>query len=140
MGTMEHKDLLAGPPATYLPEDPAAAELAAGADPAAVAAAHPACLAAWAALADRALGNGEAVTAYAYARAGYHRGLDQLRRSGWRGHGPVPWEHEPNRGFLRSLSALARAAAALGESAEAERCEQFLRDSSPTAATELAAG
>ena len=55
---MEHGDLLAGPPATYLPEDPAAAELDAGTDPAAVAAAHPACLAAWAALADIAMGRG----------------------------------------------------------------------------------
>ena len=140
MSPMEHKDLLGGPPATYLPEDPAAAELAAGADPAAVAAAHPACLAAWAALADRARERGELVASYAYARTGYHRGLDLLRRSGWRGHGPVPWEHEPNRGFLRSLNALARAAAALGESDEAERCTGFLRDSSPAAAAELAGG
>ncbi|MBO0776815.1 MAG: DUF3151 domain-containing protein [Actinobacteria bacterium] len=135
---MEHTDLLAGPPATYLPEDPAAAELAAGADPAAVAAAHPACLAAWAALADRALGEGEPVASYAYARTGYHRGLDQLRRSGWRGHGPIPWEHEPNRGFLRSLNALASAAAAIGETDEAERCRAFLREASETAAAELA--
>jgi Protein of unknown function (DUF3151) len=135
---MEHNDLLAGPPATYLPEDPAADELAAGAAPAEVAAAHPACLAAWAALSDRALAHGEAVQAYAYARTGYHRGLDQLRRSGWRGHGPVPWEHEPNRGFLRSLNALAKAAAAIGETGEAERCEEFLRNSSPTAAAALA--
>ena len=52
---------------------------------------------------------------YAYARVGYHRGLDLLRRNGWKGHGPVPWEHEPNRGFLRCLHALARAAAAIGE-------------------------
>jgi len=43
---MEHRNLLGGPPATLLPEDPAAVELAAGADPVAVAAAHPACLAA----------------------------------------------------------------------------------------------
>jgi Protein of unknown function (DUF3151) len=135
---MEHKDLLAGPPATYLPEDPAADELTGGADPVAVAAAHPACLAAWAALSVRALERGELTPAYAYARTGYHRGLDQLRRSGWRGHGPIPWEHEPNRGFLRSLSALAKAAAAIGETDEAERCEEFLRDSSATAAAVLA--
>jgi hypothetical protein len=137
MGVMEHQNLLGGPPATYLPDDPATAELAAGADPAAVAAAHPACLAAWASLADLALTRGEVVAAYAYARTGYHRGLDQLRRSGWHGHGPVPWEHEPNRGFLRSLDALGRAAAALGEDDEAERCRTFLRDSSATAAAEL---
>jgi hypothetical protein len=135
---MDHKDLMAGPPGTYLPDDPAAAELAAGADPAAVAAAHPSCLAAWAALADRAREQGDLVASYAYARTGYHRGLDQLRRSGWHGHGPVPWEHEPNRGFLRSLNALARAAAGIGEADEAERCAGFLRDSSPAAAAALA--
>jgi hypothetical protein len=135
---MEHRDLLAGPPATYLPTDPAAAELAAGASPEAVAAAHPACLAAWAALAEDALARGEPVTAYAFARTGYHRGLDQLRRAGWHGHGPVPWEHEPNRGFLRSLHALGQAAAALGEADEADRCREFLHDASPAAARELA--
>jgi hypothetical protein len=137
MGAMEHGNLFAGPPATYLPEDPAAAGLDAGADPAAVAAAHPACLAAWAALADGAMARGEPVVSYAFARTGYHRGLDQLRRAGWRGHGPVPWEHAPNRGFLRSLHALGRAAAALGEQDEAERCATFLEESSPAAAAEL---
>ena len=136
---MEHQNLFAGPPATYLPEDPAAAELAAGADPAAVAAAHPACLAAWAALAEQALDRGDWVAAYAYARTGYHRGLDQLRRAGWRGNGPVPWEHEPNRGFLRSLYMLGRAAGAIGEADEAARCAQFLRDSSPAAEAALGA-
>ncbi len=134
---MEQQDLLAGPPPTYLPEDPAAAELEYGVSPADVAAAHPGCLAAWAALSDEAMGRGETVAAYAFARTGYHRGLDQLRRAGWHGHGPVPWEHVPNRGFLRSLYALGRAAAALGEDDEAERCRSFLRDASPKAAAEL---
>ena len=134
---MEHRNLLGGPPVTLLPEDPAAAELADGADPVAVAAAHPACLAAWAALSSLAMDRGEPVASYAYARTGYHRGLDQLRRAGWRGNGPIPWEHEPNRGFLRSLHALAGAAGAIGEQDEARRCEQFLRDSSATAAAEL---
>ena len=137
---MEHQNLFAGPPATYLPEDPSAAELAAGADPAAVAAAHPACLAAWAALAEQALDRGEWVTAYAYARTGYHRGLDQLRRSGWKGHGPIPWEHEPNQGFLRSLHALGQAAGAIGEQDEERRCQEFLQDSSPAAAAALTPG
>jgi Protein of unknown function (DUF3151) len=135
---MERQNLFAGPPATYLPEDPATAELDAGADPAAVAAAHPACLAAWAALAEQALDRGDFVTGYAFARTGYHRGLDQLRRAGWKGHGPIPWEHEPNRGFLRSLHALGRAAGAIGETDEAERCQAFLEDSSATAAAALA--
>ena len=70
-------------------------------------------------------------------RIGYHRGLDALRRNGWKGHGPVPWEHEPNRGFLRCLNALARAAAAINETEEAQRCQQFLVDSSPAAADAL---
>ena len=134
---MERENLLGGPAATYLPADPGTAELAAGADPAAVAAGNPASTAAWAALAERALDQGDWVTGYAFARTGYHRGLDQLRRAGWKGYGPVPWEHEPNRGFLRSLHALGRAAAALGEQDEAERCRTFLRDSSPEAAAEL---
>jgi hypothetical protein len=137
---MERENLLAGPPVTYLPEnEEAAAALRAGEAPADVAARFPAYSAAWAALAEAAFARGDAVTAYAYARTGYHRGLDQLRRAGWRGSGPIPWEHEPNRGFLRSLSMLGRAAAAIGEGDEAKRCEQFLRDSSATAAAELGA-
>jgi Protein of unknown function (DUF3151) len=135
---MDRENLLGGPPATYLPEDPATGELDAGADPAAVAAAHPACLAAWAALAERALEHGDWVTAYAFARTGYHRGLDQLRRAGWKGYGPIPWEHEPNRGFLRSLHALGQAAGAIGETDEQERCQTFLADSSATAVAALA--
>ena len=135
---MERDNLLAGPPATYLPEnEEAAAALRAGASAAQVAARFPAYSAAWAALAERSFAEGDAVTAYAYARTGYHRGLDQLRRSGWRGTGPIPWEHEPNRGFLRSLSMLGRAADAIGEDDEAQRCDQFLRDSSAAAAAAL---
>jgi hypothetical protein len=135
---MEHQNLLGEPPATCLPDnEEAAAALRAGEGPEKVAARFPAYSAAWAALAARAFGQGDAVTAYAYARTGYHRGLDQLRRAGWHGHGPVPWEHEPNRGFLRSLYMLGVSAAAIGEDDEAERCAQFLRDSSATAASEL---
>ena len=134
------QNLLPEPPATLLPEDEAAAaDLTKADDPATVAAAHPAYSAAWAALAERAFGNGDAVTAYAFARTGYHRGLDQLRRSGWKGHGPIPWSHEPNRGFLRCLHALGRAADAIGEIDEATRCTQFLRDSDPAAVDALAA-
>ncbi len=137
---MEHQNLLGGPPATYLlPDEEADAALRAGEAPEKVAARFPSCSAAWAALAVRAFGQGDAVTTYAYARTGYHRSLDQLRRAGWKGHGPIPWEHEPNRGFLRSLYMLGAAAAAIGEDDEAQRCEQFLRDSSATAAAELAA-
>jgi hypothetical protein len=134
---MEHGNLLGGPPPTFLPGDEAAAELEYGVPARDVAAAHPACLAAWAALADEAIDAGETVASYAYARTGYHRGLDQLRRAGWHGNGPIPWEHEPNRGFLQALHALGRAAAALGEDDEAQRCRTFLRDASPEAAAEL---
>jgi hypothetical protein len=135
---MERDSLLAGPPPVHLPEnEEAAAALRAGAAPEEVAARFPAYSAAWAALAERALAQGDPVTAYAYARTGYHRGLDQLRRSGWHGNGPIPWEHVPNRGFLRCLHALGQAAGAIGEDDEAERCAQFLRDSSATAAAEL---
>jgi Protein of unknown function (DUF3151) len=136
---MSGDNLLAGPPPVLLPGDERAREaLDSGADPAAVAAEFPTCLAAWAALAQRALAQGETITAYAYARTGYHRGLDQLRRSGWRGQGPIPWQHVPNRGFLRSLYILGRAAAAIGEDDEAARCEEFLWDSSNEAARALA--
>ena len=93
---MMHENLLGGPPETFLPaHEDAAAALAAAADPAEVAARFPAYCAAWAALAERALLAGDPVSAYAFARTGYHRGLDQLRQAGWKGHGPVPWEHEP---------------------------------------------
>jgi hypothetical protein len=90
---------------------------------------------AWALLAERALRDeGDPVAAYAYARTGYHRGLDSLRRAGWRGRGPVPAQHEPNQGFLRALLALSEAAEAIGEDDEAERCSQFLVDSGTSAA------
>ena len=135
---MEHESLLAGPPATYLPEDEeAAAALRAGRPPSEVAARFPAHSAAWAALAEGALADGEPVTAYAFARTGYHRGLDQLRRAGWRGFGSVPWDHEPNQGFLRALHMLALAAAAIGEGDEANRCREFLAEASPAAAAAL---
>src|SRR5690348_3435779 len=106
----EFGNLLARP--VELPTDPAVARLDAGEDPSSVAAAIPTSSAAWAALAYAALAEGRIVEAYAYARTGYHRGLDSLRRAGWKGQGPVPWSHEPNRGVLRAINALGRAAAA----------------------------
>jgi hypothetical protein len=137
MGGMTPHGNLLGPEPTLLPEDPAGALLDGGVEPAEVAATHPTSSLAWAVLAESALQDGVVITGYAYARTGYHRGLDQLRRNGWKGFGPVPWAHEPNRGFLRSLHALGRAAAAIGEHDEATRCRDFLRDSDPTAATAL---
>ncbi len=133
-----HDNLFAGPPPTLLPDDPdPIAALTAGTDPTEVAARHPASSLAWAELADRAYGEGRVVESYAYARVGYHRGLDALRRSGWKGHGPVPWSHQPNRGFLRSVHALGRAAAGIGEEPEAARCAALLRDGDPAAAAAL---
>lgn len=128
-------DLLA--PRTLLPVDPATALLAAGGDPVQVATQHPSSSAAWAALAEEALGREFWIEGYAYARTGYHRGLDSLRKAGWRGTGPVPWSHGPNQGFLRALHALAVAATAIGESDEAERCQKFLDDCDPAASIAL---
>lgn len=134
-----HGNLL-GPDPTLLPADPAADELAAGADPAEVAAARPTSAIAWATLAENALAEGATVAGYAYARTGYHRSLDLLRRNGWKGFGPVPWSHEPNRGFLRALAALHRAAVAIGENDEAERTAAFLAESDPAAPAALGLG
>lgn len=127
------ENLLGGPPPTLLPADPAVeAELAAGADPDSVVRAHPQSSLAWAVLADQAWAEGRVVESYAFARVGYHRGLDALRRNGWKGHGPVPWSHEGNQGFLRCLIALGRAAAAIGETEEVERIDAFLDDCDAT--------
>jgi hypothetical protein len=127
------RDLL-GPDPTLLPGDSdAEAELLANENPAIVAAAHPSASVAWAALAEDAIADEKVITAYAYARTGYHRGLDQLRRNGWKGFGPVPYSHEPNRGFLRCVAALARAADAIGETAEQARCLDLLDDCDPAA-------
>lgn len=71
------------------------------------------------------------VEAYAYFRVGYHRGLDRLRQSGWRGSGYVRWRHQTNRGFLRALDGLRRSAAAIGEIDEERRCSEFLRQLDP---------
>lgn len=128
---------LLGPEPTLLPADTAAADLAAGTAAEDVAAAHPTSSLVWAVLAEQALDQGATITAYAYARTGYHRGLDQLRRNGWKGFGPVPYAHEPNRGFLRALAALHRAAAAIDETDEAQRTRTFLDDSDPAAAPAL---
>lgn len=131
------RDLLGVPP-TLLPDDASARQmLASGTPPAQVAGALPAVSAAWAALAQAALADGRTIEGYAYARVGYHRGLDALRRAGWRGSGPVPWSHLPNQGFLSCLAALSRAAADIGESEERDRCRQFLADCDPAAASAL---
>ena len=119
-----------------LPDDVAAELEAARALPAdarrdavaAVAARDPRCLQAWADLAELA---SDPIERYAYARVGYHRGLDALRAAGWRGSGAVRWRHEANRGLLRSLDHLRAAAEQIGETDEAQRCAQFLRQLDP---------
>ena len=88
----------------------------------------PRYLDAWARLGALARDDAEA---YACFRVGYHRGLDQLRQSGWRGQGYVRWGHAPNRGFLRSLAGLARVAGAIGEDDEASRCRTFISQLDP---------
>ncbi len=131
--------LSTGPPETVLP--PLAPAVAADLEAArrapveerksraaAVAAAHPEVLDAWALLAES---SSDPVESYAYARVGYHRGLDALRAAGWRGSGYVRWRNPSNRGFLRSLEALGREAAAIGEDDEAERCELFCHQLDP---------
>ena len=41
------------------------------------------------------------------------------------------WQHETNRGFLRSLDGLGRAADAIGEADEEARCAEFLLQLDP---------
>jgi hypothetical protein len=128
-----------GPPETIIDHEPAEALAAleralAGPEDekrdavAVVVANFPRFLDGWARLGELARDD---VEAYACFRVGYHRGLDRLRGSGWRGSGYVRWEHETNRGFLRALQGLQRQAAAIGESDEADRCAIFLAQLDP---------
>lgn len=139
MSDQSDVSLTTGPPETILPSPPPdalsglqdalkAPEGSRRDAVAAVVARHPTFLDGWAALASLARDD---VEAYAYARVGYHRGLDALRAAGWRGSGYVRWGHESNRGFLRSLDALRAAASGIGESSEADRCATFLRQLDP---------
>ncbi len=135
-GAMSRPNLL-GPPPVNLPVDPAESELTGGAPAESVARRHPTSSLVWAELAESALDRGDDVAGYAFARVGYHRGLDQLRRSGWKGAGPVPWSHEPNRGFLRALSALGQAAALFEEEEEVRRITAFLLEADPDIPADL---
>ncbi len=89
-------------------------------------ASHPDALSGWVAMGRIAIANEETITAYAYFRVAYHRGLDKARASGWRGDGRIPWGIPANQPFLRAIHGLAQCAAAIGESAEAKRCAEFL--------------
>ena len=128
-----------GPPSTVLdPEPPEAVTALQGAlaEPpdrrrdavSRVVARWPTFLEGWARLGQLARDD---VEAYACFRVGYHRGLDRLRRNGWRGTGYVRWAHPENRGFLLSLNGLATTAAAIGEGDEAERCRLFVLQCDP---------
>ncbi|GAB3131365.1 DUF3151 domain-containing protein [Tsukamurella serpentis] len=133
-------DLLGPPPVLLDLDEEPELQLNQGRPAAEVAADFPTSSLAWATLAESALADGQAVATYAYARTGYHRGLDQLRRQGWRGFGPVPYSHENNRGFLRAVAALARAAKSIGEEDEYLRCLDLLNDCDPQAAAALGLG
>lgn len=125
-------DLPVGEPLeTKIEEPEGSLEQLRGGDAQATAAAFPECLAAWASLGEAALADGDPVAAYAYFRVGYHRGLDRIRKAGWRGSGRVPWSHDGNRGFLRSLKGLGEAAGAIGEEPEERRCAEFLDQLAP---------
>lgn len=133
------KNLLDAPEPTYLEEEPEVlARIAAGDEGEDLVKAFPKSSLAWSVIAGDALEQGYLVEGYAYARVGYHRGLDALRAHGWKGHGPVPYSHEPNRGFLTCLHLLGQAAAAIGEDDEAYRIAAFLHDADPTAEAQLA--
>ena len=143
---MEMKDMLAPPP-VKLPEDPASAE-ASNHSPRELAAKFPASPYAWAELAEAELADAKSagsepsafITAYAFARTGYHRGLDRLRGNGWKGWGPVPFSHEPNQGVLRAIAALAHASQAIGEDEEYDRLRQMLSDADPASVAKLLDG
>ena len=133
-----------GPPETVLDSEPAdsldalAAALAAPPPQrrdavADVVARWPRFLDGWARLGE--LGRDD-VESYACFRVGYHRGLDRLRASGWRGTGYVRWSHPTNQGFLRALEGLRARAAAIGEVDEEERCRHFLVQLDPERARE----
>lgn len=91
---------------------------------------YPASLSAWAALGELALAD-DVISAYAFFRVGYHRGLDRARASGWNGTQQLRWQDEPNRPFLRCLNGLRQAAEAIGETAEVTRIGYFLRELDP---------
>src|SRR5256886_1149821 len=128
-----------GPPETVLDPEPADALAAldeALAQPpadrrdavAAVVARWPRFLDGWARVGEYARDD---IEAYAAFRVGYHRGLDRLRQSGWRGAGYVRWGHPTNRGFLRALDGLRTTAATIGERDEEARCAEFLHQLEP---------
>ena len=123
-----------GPPRTVLPPEHRLAQ-AVALDPeerrvaaAALVADHPRSLGAWSLLGES---EDEPVRRYAAFRVGYHRGLDALRGSGWKGSGYVRWADETNRGFLGCLAGLGRSAGEIGEADERDRIAVFLSQLDP---------
>ena len=86
-------------------------------------------LLAWATLGD--FGRDQ-VESYAAYRVGYHRGLDRLRQSGWKGSGFVLWDKTENLGFLRCLEGLAELSNEIGDTEESDRCFHFLKQLDPS--------
>ncbi|MTV26255.1 DUF3151 family protein [Nitriliruptoraceae bacterium ZYF776] len=126
-----HETVLPPPPAEAA--DALSAALATDPDQrrdavAAVVADHPSFVAGWAEL---AAGGRDPIERYAYARVGYHRGLDALRGNGWGGRGFVRWSQPTNRAFLTVLGRLRDAAAEIGETAEVARIDGFLVELDP---------
>lgn len=89
---------------------------------------HPTFLLGWARLAQHGR---DPIERYAFARVGYHRGLDAIRKHGWGGNGYVRWQHQTNRGFLRCLVGLRDAAREIGETDEVDRIDEFLHQLDP---------
>jgi hypothetical protein len=131
LGHMTGENLL-GIPATLLADDSEVTAALAAIDDVTVAdladlvKEYPKSSLLWAMLAEEMWGAGAVLPSYAYARVGYHRGLDALRKGGWKGQGPIPWSHEPNRGVLLALFTLRRASEAFGEQDEVDRLTDFL--------------
>ena len=86
-------------------------------------------LLAWATLGD--FGRDQ-VESYAAYRVGYHRGLDRLRQSGWKGSGFVLWDKTENLGVLRCLEGLAELSNEIGDTEESDRCFHFLKQLDPS--------
>ena len=140
MSSLVGRNLLEEPAPTCLAEEPELlARIEAGDEGEDLVRAFPASPLAWSVLARDALDDGQVIEGYAYARVGYHRGLDSLRAHGWKGHGPIPFSHQPNRGFLTCLHLLGQAASLIGEQEEAARIAAFLDASDPEAAAHLGA-
>ena len=134
---MTNIDLGRGIPETVLPAEPseltealATAEQAdnARAQVAQIVSNNPLFLDGWRALGD--LGR-DSIERYASYRVGYHRGLDALRKAGWRGSGYVRFSHKSNRGFLNCLQGLRNCAAEIGERSEVDRCDMFIAQLDP---------